>query len=152
MGIPESDVGEMYVDVLMKVHGNIGKFKYGRAAKLTTWIFSIARNTAVDHHRACKKNIASEELDDTVRHSEGLDGAFAGRNTELLKWLDQELLKLPEQDQLLLKWRAMDFSYAQIGEWLGMKEGTARVRYQRVMEKLLTAAKSVRSEEGAVPQ
>jgi hypothetical protein len=27
MGIPESDVGDVYVDALMKVHGNIHKFK-----------------------------------------------------------------------------------------------------------------------------
>jgi len=153
MGIPGSDVGDMYVDVLMKVHENIGRFEHGRGAKLTTWIFGIARNTAIDHHRASKRNIASEQLDmATVRHSKGGDGALAGRNTELLKWLEEELLKLPEQDQLLLKWRAMDFSYAQIGEWLRMKEGTARVRYQRAMEKLLTAAKSIKLEEGAVPQ
>lgn len=143
----------MYVDVLMKVHEKIGTFKHGRGAKLTTWIFGIARNTAIDHHRASKKNKAPEQLDEaTVRHSKVGDGALAGRNTELLKWLEEELLKLPEQDQLLLKWRAMDFSYAQIGEWLKMKEGTARVRYQRAMEKLLTVAKSVKSEEGAIPR
>jgi RNA polymerase sigma-70 factor, ECF subfamily len=153
IGIPESDVGDVYVDVLMKVHENIGTFEHGKGAKLTTWIFGIARNTAIDHHRASKKNKASEQLDEaTVQHSKGGDGALAGRNTELLKWLEEELLKLPEQDQLLLKWRATGFSYAQIGEWLKLKEGTARVRYQRAMEKLLTAAKSVKSEEGAMPQ
>jgi len=41
MGIPESDVGDVYVDVLMKVHGNIHKFKCGGRAKLTTWIYVV---------------------------------------------------------------------------------------------------------------
>ncbi len=153
MGISESDVGDVYVDVLMKVHGKIGTFTTGGSAKLTTWIYRIARNVAIDCHRRSKKNKTSIEFDeDAARHSKGTDGPCAGRNAEMLKWLDRELVKLPEQDQALLKWRAMDFSYAEIGEWLGLNEGAARVRHKRAMEKLLAAAKSVISEEGAVSQ
>jgi RNA polymerase sigma factor (sigma-70 family) len=154
MGIPESDVGDVYVDVLMKVHRNVQKFKCGGPAKLTTWIYGIARNEAIDYHRTSKKNKTAIEFDEaTVRHGKGTDGACAGRNADLLKWLEQELAKLPEKDQSLLKWRAGDsFSYADIAEWLDMKEGTARVRHLRAMEKLLEAGKSVASEEGALPE
>lgn len=143
----------MYVDVLMKVHGKIGSFRTGGSAKLTTWIYCIARNVAVDYHRSSKKNKTSIEFnEDAARHSKGADGPDVGRNAEMLKWLDRELMKLPEQDQAILKWRAMDFSYAEIGEWIGMNEGAARVRHKRAMEKLLAAAKSVIWEEGAVSQ
>ncbi len=97
MGIPESDVGDVYVDALMKVHGNIHKFKCGGPAKLTTWIYGIARNEAIDYHRASKKSKTLIEFAEaTVRHSQGTDGACAGRNADLLKWLEQELAKLPE--------------------------------------------------------
>jgi RNA polymerase sigma-70 factor, ECF subfamily len=153
MGIPESNVSDAYVDVMMKVHGSIQKFRGGGPAKLTTWIYRVARNVANDHHRASKTNNAAMEFDEaTVSHSQEMHGACAGRNHELLKWLNQELLKFSEQDRFLLKWRAMEIPYAQIGEWLGMSEGTARVRYLRAMEKLSTAAKSIISEEGAVPR
>ena len=154
MGIPESDVEDVYIDILMKVHENIMKFTYGGSAKLTTWIYRLARNAAVDYHRASKKTGAPIEFEETaVRHSKGTDGACAGRNASLLKWLEQELAKLPETDQSLLKWRAGDaFSYVEIADWLGMKEGTARVRHLRAMEKLLGAGKSVTSEEGALPE
>lgn len=153
MGIPESDVGDIYVDALMKAHGKIRAFECGGPAKLTTWIFGIARNVANDYHRAAKKDKTSVEFDEgTVTLTKGRDGVCAGRNVPLLKWLDQELVKLSEQDRFVVKWRAMGFSYAEIGEWLGMKEGTARVRHLRAMEKLLAAAKSVIPEEGAVPQ
>jgi RNA polymerase sigma factor (sigma-70 family) len=152
MGVPESDVGDVYVDVLMKVYGKIGSFRCGGPAKLTTWIYGIAKNAAVDYHRSSTLNRISTGLDDqSARYSKGSDGACAGRNVELLKWLDRELTKLSEQDQALLKWRTMEIPYAHIGEWLGMSEGTARVRHQRAMQKLLTASKSVVS-EGGVPQ
>lgn len=154
MGIPESDVDDVYVNVMMNCHKNIMKFGFGGSAKLTTWIYRIARNEAIDYHRASKKTTAPIEFEEaTVKHSKGTDGAYAGRNAGLLKWLEQELAKLPENDQSLLKWRAGDtFTYAEIAEWLGMKEGTARVRHLRAMEKLLEAGKSVVSEEGALPE
>ena len=71
MGVPESDVGDVYVDVLMKVHENIMKFTCGARAKLTTWIYGIARNEAIDYHRASKKDRTSLEFEEaTVRHSQ----------------------------------------------------------------------------------
>jgi len=152
MGVPESDVDDVYVDVFMKIHGNVGTFKCGGPAKLTTWIYRIAQNVAVDYHRSSKLNKMSTEFnEESPKHSKARDGACAGRNAELLKWLDGELAKLSERDQALLKWRALEIPYAQIGEWQGMTEVAARVRHQRAMEKLFTAAKSVLS-EGAVPQ
>jgi DNA-directed RNA polymerase specialized sigma24 family protein len=42
MNIPEGDAEDVAIDVFMKVHGNIGTFRYGDPAKLTTWIFQIA--------------------------------------------------------------------------------------------------------------
>ena len=114
MGIPESDVGDVYVDALMKVHGNIHKFKCGGPAKLTTWIYGIARNEAIDYHRASKKSKTLIEFAEaTVRHSQGTDGACAGRNADLLKWLEQELAKLPE---LSKESRAFVTAYAIRGE------------------------------------
>jgi RNA polymerase sigma factor (sigma-70 family) len=129
MNIPEGDAEDVAIDVFMKVHGNIGTFRHGDPAKLTTWIFQIAKNQATDCHRSSKAEAVQEAFDDHVaRHSQPREGAYAGRNTELLKWLNKELAKLPEQDQSLLKWRALEIPYAQIGQWLGISEGAARKR------------------------
>lgn len=135
----------------MAVHDKIGTFRCGGRAKLTTWIYEIAKNRAIDYHRASRSEPEQVEFKEALGSGQREDGAYAGRNQESLKWLRKELAGLTEPDQWLLKWRAAGIPYAQIGEWLGMTEGTARVRHKRAMEKLLKAARPEDS-EGAAPQ
>jgi len=135
----------------MTVHDKIGTFRCGGRAKLTTWIYEIAKNRAIDYHRASRSEPEHVEFKEVLGSGQRQDGACAGRNRESLKWLTSELADLAEPAQWLLKWRAAGIPYAQIGEWLGMTEGTARVCHKRAMEKLLKAAKPDVS-EGAAPQ
>ena len=135
INVPEADAEELALDVLMKVHSKVSTFRRDGRAQLTTWIFHIAHNHAIDFHRAA--NLNSQELleNEPPVH---WDGPFAGRNQDMLDWLKDELAKLSADDQQVLLWRAQDFSYAEIAGWLGIKESTARVRYLRAKKKLGT--------------
>jgi RNA polymerase sigma-70 factor (ECF subfamily) len=145
MNIPEADAEELGPDVLMAVRNTIRNFQFSKRAKLTTWIFQIAKNRAIDYHRRPKPE--SCDLDDSVVGSADKNaGTYTSRNPGLRSWLASELAGLSEQDQQILNWRALDFDFAQIGEWLGMAEGTARVRHKRALDKLKAAA------ERQVPQ
>ncbi|HWY70327.1 MAG TPA: sigma-70 family RNA polymerase sigma factor [Terriglobales bacterium] len=137
--IPEADAEELASDVLMTIHTKIGTFRHGGPAKLTTWIFEIAKNKAIDYHRASSPQEV-ELLPDTLQVRTTSDGRYAGRNRELLQWLSEHIHKLSQQDQWLLGWRAQGIPYSQIAEWLGITEGTARVRHKRATEKLLAVA------------
>ncbi|MGA2988150.1 MAG: RNA polymerase sigma factor [Terriglobia bacterium] len=131
--VPKLDAEELVQDVLMKVHSKAGTFHRDGRAQLTTWIFHIAQNEAFDFHK-----VAREELLELQENDEPAEwhGPFAGRNAPLLAWLRDELEKLSAEDQQVLLWRAQDFSYADIARWLGIKKGTARVRYLRAKKKL----------------
>jgi len=130
------------------LHQKIGEFRHGSQAKLTTWIFTIAKNRAIDYHRVSQPEYL--ELTEEMGEPSGArEGVYAGRNRDQLKWLLDELNELPEADQVLLKWRALEIPYAQVAEWLGIAEGTARVRHKRVMEKLLGKAAEMTVEKGA---
>lgn len=145
MNIPEADAEELAPDVLMAVRNTIRNFQFNKRAKLTTWIFQIAKNRAIDYHRRPKPE--SCELDDSVVGSDERNaGTYAGRSSDFRAWLASEFAGLSETDQQILNWRALDFDFAQIGEWLGMAEGTARVRHKRALDKLKAAA------ERQVPQ
>jgi RNA polymerase sigma factor (sigma-70 family) len=131
--VPEPGTEELAQDVLMKVHSKVGTFRRDGRAELTTWIFQIAENLAIDFHRVASENRKVQKENERPEH---WDGPFAGRNSAYLEWLKDGLEKLHADDQHILLWRAQDFSYAEIGQWLGIKVGTARVRYLRAKKKL----------------
>jgi RNA polymerase sigma factor (sigma-70 family) len=146
--VPEADAEEMASDVLMTVYDKIGTFQHGGRAKLTTWIFQIAKNRAIDYHRASRPE--NVELTNRIYQTgPGSDAAYAGRNRSLLEWLLRELEGFSEQDQWLLKWRALEIPYSEIAGWLGINEGTARVRHKRAIEKLLQKAAEPSGRKGA---
>jgi RNA polymerase sigma-70 factor, ECF subfamily len=148
MDVPEPDAEEIAQDTFLKVHSSVRGYHNDGRAKLTTWIFAIARNSAIDFHRVSRPE--QEQLMDDVQIPE--DGKVAGRNESYLAWLRLELPKLSSEDRNILLWHAKDFSYAEIGIWLGIKEGTARVRHHRAMEKLGVAAQTLESGSLAIAQ
>jgi len=137
MLIQELDAEELVQNALFKVHSRVGKFRPDGRAKLTTWIFQIAENCAIDFLRIHREEFLEFRENDEEIH---WTGEFAGRNSAWLAWLRVELAKLPADDQRILFWRSDEISYAEIGGWLGIKENTARVRYCRAKKKIKNAA------------
>lgn len=142
MNVPDATAEEMTADVLMAVHGKLGTFRFGGRAKLTTWIFEIAKNRAIDYHRSQKHEFEelSPALASTDRHAEA---EACGHDESQLAWIRTEMAQLSEQDQQILKWRALDFSFGQIAKWIDMSEGAVRVRHKRALDKLKMRAKLV---------
>lgn len=137
MNVPEADAEELANDTLLAVSSHINEFEQGGKAKLTTWIFKIAKNKAIDFHR--KPSLDTVTIDEEFPDC-GPPGADAGRNKPYRDWLDKELATLREEDRTLLLWRAKDIPYKQIGEWLGISEGAARTRHTRLCAQLEKAA------------
>jgi RNA polymerase sigma factor (sigma-70 family) len=136
MRVPELDAEECAQDVLFKVHLKVATFKNDGRSKLTTWIFEIAKNCAIDFIRLTRKK--RQEIKGTDVPLKW-HGQFAGRNTAWLAWLGEELQKFSAEDQQILLLRAQDIPYAEIGVRLGINEGTVRVRHLRAKRRLLVA-------------
>jgi RNA polymerase sigma factor (sigma-70 family) len=87
-------------------------------ANLRGWLFTVARNKALDHHRArARRPIPVAAVPEDVR----LD------NTEPTDPVWDAVRALPERQRhaVLLRYAA-DLSYGEIGEVLGVSEVTAR--------------------------
>lgn len=137
MRIPEADAEEIVQDTLLKVHSSVHRFKRTKRAKFTTWVVEIAKNLAIDFHRAERFIEPFDEKDlvyEAPRRELGSQDRF------LLHWLKDELAQFPSEDQQILHWRAHDRSYEEISGWLGIKEGTARVRHKRAKDRMIDAA------------
>lgn len=90
-----SEVDDLFQEIMTNVRKNLPKFR--GEAKLSTWVYRIAVNTALIHHR---RRRSSEELSDMADHRVSAQG------------------DLEREEQLAALHRAI----AQLGEGLNYKE------------------------------
>jgi DNA-directed RNA polymerase specialized sigma24 family protein len=145
MGVPEADAEELACETLFSVSSHIQTFQHGGRAKLTTWIFEIAKNKAFDFHRQQESEPTEVAFADGVPHSVTA-GQCAGRNAHYVSWLREQFADIEESDQQLLLWRADGVPYQQIAGWMGITEGAARTRHSRLQGRLIAAAKAMTME------
>jgi len=105
-----------------------------RGLTLRSYLFTIARNLYIDMKR---KNVITLELDEQMTaHSEPVDEKIH-QSIQLRKVL--ELIKqLDGEDQAALLMRMQDdMSFAEIGEKLGIRPETAKMRVHRAKKRLM---------------
>ena len=141
MSIPQPTAEEIAADTLFTVHQKVKTFRITGKGKLTTWIFEIAKNRAIDFHRAAKPKIV--ELDASTCISQVVAASDDAEETNgKILWIREQLAELSDRDRQILTWRALEFSFQQIGEWLGISEGSARVRHKRSLDRLKEQSKT----------
>lgn len=144
-GLREDDAEEVVVDAWLKIFRKIGTFE-SKGAKLTTWIFKVVRNTAVDHLRkqARLNRILSEEsleregdlsLNSHRRSRFSFDPFEEAEESPLLLRLRYTLESLKESDrEILLMWMVM--SPKEIARVENVSEAGACLRYNRALKRL----------------
>ncbi len=141
MSIPEPTAEEIAADTLFAVHQKVKTFRITGKGKLTTWIFEIAKNRAIGYHRAPRPQIQELSASTCISHEDAPSDEVEETNG-MIRWIREKLGELSDQDRQILTWRALEFSYQQIGEWLGISEGSARVRHKRVLDRLKEQSKT----------
>jgi RNA polymerase sigma-70 factor (ECF subfamily) len=122
------------------------------SAKVTTWMFTIARNLCIDHARAAVHRKAAS-LDSTTGPAgeegapwvERLPGSGVGaeeamRGRQLADELDAALATLPvEQREVFLLREVMEMPFAEIAATVGAPEPTVKSRLRYALESLRAA-------------
>lgn len=140
MGVPEGTAEELAADVFFVVYKKLKSFHFGSRGKFTTWIFEIAKNRAIDYHRAPKPKIQELDASTCISHKDSVSDEAEETNVKIL-WIREQLAELSDRDRQILTWRALEFSFRQIGEWLGISEGLARLRHKRALDRLKQQSK-----------
>ncbi|OAB78862.1 RNA polymerase sigma factor [Cochleicola gelatinilyticus] len=108
--------------------------KFRGDAKFSTWMYRVALNTAITLYRKSKRQIqtqdyekisfkiSSEDYDDTIE--------------EQLKLMYSAVKDLNDIDKALVFLYLEDKNYREISETLGITEVNARVKMNRIKEKL----------------
>ena len=131
----ERDLSE---DLVQEVFLRILKYRHTFRAegKLTTWMYSIARNAHIDYVRKWSREqpldqVQNEEHLDALAHPDGTDTA------DHLDLLQQALAVLSsDKRELIILSRYQDMKYSDIGNLLGCTEDTVKVRIHRAMKAL----------------
>ncbi len=118
-------------DVFEKVQRKLAGFDPSRAS-VSTWIFTITRNTMIDHYRRSRP---SEELDENLSDSTELDEGLL--NSETLTELANALRSLPEEMRDIVVLRYYDGKpLTEIAEMMGLSYGAVKLRHQAALTKL----------------
>ena len=105
---------------------------YDGKAKLSTWVYRIALNTAISWRR--KATRAKRRPPENRVPSDSLVSTFTFSNEVQL--LERFLSSLSEIDQAVLLMYLDDLSYEEIADSIGVASGAIRTRISRIRSRL----------------
>ncbi len=122
-------------ETLVKIHLHLNKFQ--AKSKLSTWMYRIALNEALQWKRKHMKfhAVNDAEYDEYLKNLLQSDPWFAGGQAEIL--LEQAMEKLPEKQALVFRLKYFkDMKYSEISEITGLAVGTLKTHYHLAVKKI----------------
>lgn len=126
-----ADAEDLCADIFEKVQRKLGDFDPSKAS-VSTWIFTITRNTVIDHYR---RNKHLEELDENLSDDTEVDESLL--NNETLSELAGALQRLPEEMRDIIVLRYYDGKpLTEVAQLMGLSYGAVKLRHQAALAKL----------------
>lgn len=110
--------------------------KFRGDSKFSTWMYRVALNTAITLYRKSKNNIPTQDYDAVLYriNSEEYDDT----EEQQLKLIYSAVKQLGDIDKALVFLYLEDKGYTEIADTLGITEVNARVKMNRIKNKLRT--------------
>ncbi len=123
-----ADAEDLCSDVFEKIQRKLEDFDDTKAS-VSTWIFTITRNTVIDHFRRSRP---AEELDENLSDDTELDEGLL--NSETLSELAAALRRLPEQLRDIIVLRYYDGKpLTEIAGLMNLSYGAVKLRHQNAV-------------------
>ena len=123
-----ADAEDLHSEVFEKILRKLEGFDPSKAS-LNTWIFTITRNTLIDHYRRQKP---SDELDENISDDTELDEDLLSNET--LSELAAALKRLPQQMMDIIVLRYYDRKpLTEIAEMMQLSYGAVKLRHQNAL-------------------
>lgn len=123
-----ADAEDLRSEVFEKILRKLDEFDPEKAS-LNTWVFTITRNTVIDHFRRTKP---TEELDENLSDNIELDADLL--NQENMTELAAALRKLPQQLMDIIVLRYYDGKpLTEIAEMMNLSYGAVKLRHQNAI-------------------
>jgi len=109
---------------------------YQATAKFTTYLFTIARRIAADHHQK-KSNLLEQNEEDNAVQVQAENSSDLNERTDLALALKQQITDLPiEQREVFLLKQAAGFSIDEIAEIIAQNREKVKSRWRYALQKL----------------
>lgn len=128
--------GDTHKDLFQEITIQLWKAfpKFRGDSKFSTWAYRVALNTAITLYR---KNSKSIQTSDYEKHSYFISQEdYNPEEEEQLKLLYQAVHQLNDIDKALIYMYLEEKDYTEIAETLGISEVNARVKMNRIKNKL----------------
>lgn len=110
--------------------------KFRGDSKFSTWMYRVALNTAITLYRKSKKRVQTQDYDSVVHKIKANE--YDDTEEKQLKLMYDAVRQLGDIDKALVFLYLEDKDYTEIAETLGITEVNARVKMNRVKNKLRT--------------
>lgn len=122
---------DLFQEIVLQLWKSFASFR--GEAKITTWMYRIALNTAISGLRKQGRKIRTEDLQEV--HLNFSDGPPDNQeeNFQRLQWA---IMQLPEIERAMIMMALEEIPYEEIAETIGITQNNVRVRMNRIREKL----------------
>ncbi len=132
-----AEAEDLCSEVFEKIFNRYDQYDQSKAS-VSTWVFTITRNTLIDHYRRTKPQ---EELDENLSDDSEVDENLL--QNESLEELAAALRQMPEELRDLIVLRYYDNRpLTEVAEMMGLSYGAVKLRHQKalgLLRKALTA-------------
>lgn len=130
----QTEAEDIVQTIFLKVYSNLDKYDETKAS-LSTWIYTITRNTVYDYLKAKRDRPVFELLDNTEDAAEKPDETIL--NNEELEELACALEKLPQdQRDIIILLYYKNLERKNVAEMLGMTYGQLRYLHDKALRRL----------------
>ena len=134
-----TDREDLFQEIVIQLWNAFPKFKGD--AKISTWMYRIAINTAITGLRKKKDFITSSEPYNLPEHA--ADETITLQKEEQVKELYNAIDKLNQVEKAIVMLYMEDRSYEEMEDILGINQGTLRVKMNRIKDKLKQLTKNI---------
>jgi RNA polymerase sigma-70 factor, ECF subfamily len=123
---------DLFQEIVLQLWKSFPSFR--GEAKITTWMYRIALNTAISGYRKQKRNIQTEDLQEF--HLNISENYSADEREEDFQKLQTAIRQLSEIERAMVMMALEEIPYEEIAETIGITQNNVRVRMNRIREKL----------------
>ena len=129
-----ADAEDLTSEVFEKIFRRYDQYDETKSS-VSTWVFTITRNTLIDHFRRIKPQ---EELDENLSDSSEIDEGLL--QNESLEELAAALRRMPEELRDLIVLRYYDNRpLTEVADMMGLSYGAVKLRHQKALGMLRKA-------------